>query len=63
MDYEKPKCPFCDAELINQNTVELEEIDAVTIESITTGWCPKCRRNFCWEVTYKALYFRGLVPY
>ena len=48
MDYEKPKCPFCDAELINQNTVELEEIDAVTIEGITTGWCPKCRRNFCW---------------
>lgn len=62
MKYENPKCPICNTMLEEYEMWETWREDAVTIGGSWFGICPKCKKEYCWDVTYKALYFSKLQP-
>lgn len=59
-EYSKPFCPCDCTELIPTDRMDSWNEDDYTKGALWIGECPKCRRQYKWNVIYKATYFTDL---
>ena len=61
MNYDKPKCTFCNVELIPSYEMDLQHNDSDTYNSEWIGFCPRCGEYYSWRATYRAIDFSNIV--
>lgn len=54
-----PKCPHCKVELEYDSRVDTENCGYYYYER-WIGYCPKCKKEFCWDKIYNFSHHDGM---
>ena len=54
------RCPHCETLLLEDDTMDMNIYDDDICETVMSGHCPDCHKNYVWIVKYKKDSFKNL---